>query len=75
MNGMGEACGMCVCLWGGGRMCIWGFGGKERNHLEDLDMRGRLILKWILRNVMGMGELNWSVFFNVLPSRSVLTDI
>ena len=52
-----EACGKF-----GGRtdvhMGLWWGNGKERNHLEDLGMDGRVMLKWILRNVMVMRVLN-----------------
>jgi len=31
------------------RMCIHGF-GVERYHLEDIDVDGKIILEWILKN-------------------------
>jgi hypothetical protein len=41
---MGGACGKC----GGERRCIQGFGEENqrgRNHLKDIDLDGRIILK------------------------------
>jgi hypothetical protein len=43
---MGWACGTC----GGQERCIQGFGWgdlEERNHFENLDPDGKIILKWI----------------------------
>jgi hypothetical protein len=37
-------------MYGGEEKCIQGFGGgnlRERGHLEDLGVYGRVILKWI----------------------------
>ena len=60
-------------------MGFWWGDGKERNHSEDLGMHGRIILKWILRNMMGMRGLNlcqdtvkcWAVV-NTVMNRGVL---
>ena len=47
-----------------GERCAQGFGGgnlRERNHWEDQDVDGRIILRWILRKregVVGTG-LSW----------------
>jgi hypothetical protein len=44
---MGEFCGLC---WGEEK-CILDFGReklKERNHLADLGVDGRIILKWFV---------------------------
>ena len=35
---------------------LWG-NLREGNHLEDSDVDGRIILKWILDN--GMGSMEW----------------
>jgi hypothetical protein len=40
-------------MGGGEERSVQGFGGrnlKERDHVEDLDIGGRIILKWLLRN-------------------------
>ena len=37
---------------------FWWGNGKERNHLEDIGVYEKMILKWILRNAMGMCVLN-----------------
>jgi hypothetical protein len=44
-NEVSETCGRC----GGQESCIQGFGWGdpwEGDHLEDLDIAGRIILKW-----------------------------
>jgi hypothetical protein len=49
---VGGACG----TYGREERCIQGFGGgnlKERDHVEDLDIGGRIILKPMLRNYSG----------------------
>jgi hypothetical protein len=51
-----------VACMGRGEMCtgFWWRNLRERNHLEDPDVDGRLILRWIFRNwevVVGTG---WS---------------
>jgi len=47
-NEMSGACSM----YGGEERCMQGFGGKnlkERGHLVDPDIDGRIILRWIFR--------------------------
>jgi hypothetical protein len=42
---------------GGDEECIQGLGGKsqeERDHYEDLDLGGRIILKWIFEKLDGI---------------------
>jgi hypothetical protein len=39
-------------MYGGQDRCIQGFGRgdpRERDHLEDIDVDGRIILKWTLK--------------------------
>jgi len=46
---MGGACS----AYGREESCIQGFGGgnpREREHLEDPGVDGRIILRWIFRN-------------------------
>jgi hypothetical protein len=43
--------------YGGGKRCIEGFGGenlRERDHLEDGGIDGRIILGWIVRKWIRM---------------------
>ena len=52
-NEIGGACG----TYGGNERCIQGFGGrnlKERDHLEDLSVDMRVILKRILKKEDGV---------------------
>jgi hypothetical protein len=37
------------------RTAYWRGKLKNRSHLEDLELNGRVILKWILKNTMGRG--------------------
>jgi hypothetical protein len=39
---------------------LWWGGLRERYHLEDPGIDGRIILKWILRNWIGDHGLDWS---------------
>jgi len=51
-SGMDVACRTDV----GEERCLQGFGGgklMERNHLEDLSVDGRVILRWIFWNLDG----------------------
>jgi hypothetical protein len=40
------------CLWGTGEVCTGFWWGNliERDHLEDIGVDGRIILKWSLNN-------------------------
>jgi hypothetical protein len=48
MNELSGTRGTC----GGEETCIRGF-GKERDQFEDLDVGGKLILKWICKKYYG----------------------
>ena len=56
---MSEACGAygegerCAQLSGGGHL-------RERDHWEDPDVDGRLILRWIFRKWEGVVGTGWS---------------
>ena len=55
-NGIDVACRMDV----GEERCLQGFGGgklMERDRLEDLSVGGRIILRWIFRNLDG--SMDW----------------
>ena len=44
--------GGAFSIYGGGERCIHGFGGgklRERDHLGDPGIDGRIILRWIFR--------------------------
>ena len=59
MNEMGGACG----TYGGRERCAQGFGGgdlRERDHWEDQDVDGRIILRWILKKWEGVVRTGWS---------------
>ena len=38
---------------------FWWGNVREGDHLEDLDVDGRLILKWIFKQWGGMGGMGW----------------
>jgi hypothetical protein len=43
-------------------ICIWDFGGEtqqERDHQEDLDICGRITLKWIFKIQDGIFWTGW----------------
>jgi hypothetical protein len=40
------------------RRGFWRGNVKERDHLEDLDVDGRLILNWIVKKYDGMDYIN-----------------
>jgi hypothetical protein len=48
-----EVGGACGTYGGQERFCLGDL--VERNHLEDLSLDGKIILKW-----MGWGGMNWS---------------
>jgi len=54
---MGEACN----TYGGGERCVQVFWGnlRERDHLGDADVDGRIILRWLFRK-WGVGVRNGS---------------
>jgi len=55
---MGGACG----VYGGGERCAQGSSGgnlRERDHWGDLDVDGRIILRWIFGKWEGV-EIGWS---------------
>jgi hypothetical protein len=57
MNEMGGGCGM----YGGEQRCARRFGGetlRERIHMEDLDVDGRIILKLIFKKG-DSGRVGW----------------
>jgi len=60
---MGVACS----AYGGGERRIQGFGGenmRERDHLGDSDVDGRIILRWIFRK-WDVGAWNGSSFLKI----------
>jgi hypothetical protein len=38
---------------------FWWESQKKRDHLEDLDVGGRIILEWILVREIGWGGMDW----------------
>ena len=38
---------------------FWWGNVREGDHLEDLGVDGRLILKWIFKQWGGMGDMDW----------------
>jgi hypothetical protein len=57
MNDMGAVCGTYE-REGGAYKVLWE-DLMERDHLEDLGLDGRIILKWVLQEV-GEGGLEWN---------------
>jgi len=55
---MGGACG----AYGGGERCtgFWLGNLRERDHLGDPDVDGRIILRWIFRKWEGVVGTGWS---------------
>jgi hypothetical protein len=48
-------------VWGTGEVHpgLWWGDVREGDHLEDLGVEGRLILKWIFKQWGGMGRMDW----------------
>ena len=53
-------------VWGRGEACtgFWWGNLRERDHLEDPDVDGRIILRWIFRN-WAVGAWNGSSWLRI----------
>ena len=51
-----------VARMGRGERYTWLWWGdlRERDHLEDLGVDGRIVLRWIFRKWAGVGRTGWS---------------
>jgi hypothetical protein len=49
-------------LWGRGEVCtqFWWGNLRKRDHWGDLDVEGRIILRWIFRKWKGVMGTGWS---------------
>jgi hypothetical protein len=49
-------------VWGTGEVCtgFWWGNLRERDHWGDLDIDGRIILRWIFRKWEGVVGTGWS---------------
>jgi len=56
MRWAGHVACVCVCVWGGGEeinIGFWWGNLRERDHLEDPCIDGRVILEWIFKKCDG----------------------
>jgi hypothetical protein len=55
---MGRACSTHGCIEKYTYIELWREGQKKRDQCGDIDLDGRIILRWILKDI-GLGGIDW----------------